>query len=243
MSDSDDSDSDYNPEEKDIENALQEVAEEDMKSIPKVRQGKIDSLFDDMMNEDATYVKKFSTNNTRIMNTNTVTKKSSNMTSKSEEKAKKKLEMLESIYGRNQAHSIVGNVMSTSVSSGSTSKESTSIKGKRSHANIEMKEAALEAVKKIKRNVKIVEKVKFAGQEISVEKKMLMTSGLSNKSASSDVGGLDRMIEELKGPKTMNTVVKSSSDWDTFKEKQGLHDDLAVASKGLIYCFFMCTVS
>lgn len=35
----------------------------------------------------------------------------------------------------------------------------------------------------------------------------------------------------MKGPQTVSTVAKSSLDWDNFKDKEGLEDDLAVASK------------
>jgi hypothetical protein len=42
---------------------------------------------------------------------------------------------------------------------------------------------------------------------------------------------LDAALEILKGPKAISTVVKSSNDWENFKDKEGLQDDLAAASK------------
>ena len=42
---------------------------------------------------------------------------------------------------------------------------------------------------------------------------------------------LDKVLSDLKGPKLVSTVAKSSFDWDNFKEKEGLEDELAVASK------------
>lgn len=39
------------------------------------------------------------------------------------------------------------------------------------------------------------------------------------------------MIDSLKGPKTVSTIAKSSYDWDNFKEKEGLEDDLAKAGQ------------
>ena len=43
--------------------------------------------------------------------------------------------------------------------------------------------------------------------------------------------GLDKVLEELQGPKTISTVAKSSIDWDNFKEAEGLEDELAKAQK------------
>lgn len=36
---------------------------------------------------------------------------------------------------------------------------------------------------------------------------------------------------DIKGPQTVSTVSKSASDWETFKDKEGLQDDLAIAAK------------
>lgn len=43
--------------------------------------------------------------------------------------------------------------------------------------------------------------------------------------------GLDKVLEELQGPKAISTVAKSSIDWDNFKEAEGLEDELAKAQK------------
>jgi hypothetical protein len=39
------------------------------------------------------------------------------------------------------------------------------------------------------------------------------------------------VLDTLKGPKAVSTVAKSSYDWENFKEKEGLDDALATASK------------
>ena len=52
--------------------------------------------------------------------------------------------------------------------------------------------------------------------------------GLGATSAGS---ALDQVLDVLKGPKVVSTVAKSSYDWDSFKEKEGLEDELAVAAK------------
>jgi len=42
---------------------------------------------------------------------------------------------------------------------------------------------------------------------------------------------LDGVLDSIKGPKTVSTVSKSSMDWDTYKEKEGLEDELSKAAK------------
>ena len=39
------------------------------------------------------------------------------------------------------------------------------------------------------------------------------------------------MLNTIKGPKLVNTVIKSSMDWDNYKEKEGLEEDLQAAAK------------
>ena len=66
-----------------------------------------------------------------------------------------------------------------------------------------------------------------------VEKTVLLSSASAAATAASkkQQSSLDAALEVLKGPKTISTIVKSSGDWDNFKEKEKLHDDLANASK------------
>ncbi len=49
--------------------------------------------------------------------------------------------------------------------------------------------------------------------------------------ATANKTNLDELIETLKGPKTISTVTKSSMDWSTYKEEEGLQDTLQAASK------------
>ncbi len=67
-----------------------------------------------------------------------------------------------------------------------------------------------------------------------VEKTVLASSSASSSASAVPTksgSSLDAALEILKGPKAISTVVKSSNDWDNFKEKEGLQDDLAAASK------------
>lgn len=45
------------------------------------------------------------------------------------------------------------------------------------------------------------------------------------------VSALDSVLDTMKGPKTVSTVAKSNFDWETYKEKEGLEDELSAASK------------
>ena len=49
----------------------------------------------------------------------------------------------------------------------------------------------------------------------------------SKKAAS----GIDKMLEELNGPRTINTVEKSSMDWDKYKDEKGIAEDLEKVTK------------
>jgi len=57
------------------------------------------------------------------------------------------------------------------------------------------------------------------------------------------VGGLDSVLSTIKGPKAVSTVLKSSMDWDVYKEKEGLEEDLQAAAKdGYGACVFVVIV-
>lgn len=43
--------------------------------------------------------------------------------------------------------------------------------------------------------------------------------------------GIDQVLNTIKGPKLVSTVAKSSMDWDVYKEKEGLEEDLQAAAK------------
>ena len=56
---------------------------------------------------------------------------------------------------------------------------------------------------------------------------------VSNSTTTSSGGGntLDKVLTELQGPKVISTVTKSSYDWDVYKEKEQIEDDLSKVSK------------
>jgi hypothetical protein len=52
------------------------------------------------------------------------------------------------------------------------------------------------------------------------------TGGSQSKSSA-----LDNVLESIKGPKVVSTVIKSSMDWDTYKEEEKLDDGQLNAAK------------
>jgi hypothetical protein len=54
-------------------------------------------------------------------------------------------------------------------------------------------------------------------------------------------GGLDKVLQDIKGTESISTVTKSSYDWDTFKQEKGLEEELAQATKdGCVAEDIMC---
>ena len=103
------------------------------------------------------------------------------------------------------------------------------IKSDNEHSS-SVKDILKDSVKTLKKKEKVIDTRKFAGQEIKVERTMQI--GEVNTAAVIEKDNtLDKVLDTLKGPKVVSTVAKSSYDWDNFKEKEGLEDDLAVAKK------------
>ncbi|CEG37506.1 Uncharacterised protein family UPF0546 [Plasmopara halstedii] len=64
--------------------------------------------------------------------------------------------------------------------------------------------------------------IKFAGKEYTVA---------SAASGTREKKGLDKVLESLDEPKKVSTMVKTSLDWDKFKEKEGIEDELTHYTK------------
>ena len=78
---------------------------------------------------------------------------------------------------------------------------------------------------------KVERVVKFAGKEYSVSTTALPAKG--------EKKGLDRVLDALNEPKQVSTIEKSSLDWDKYKEKECIEEELTQYTKngyGLIVC-------
>ena len=82
------------------------------------------------------------------------------------------------------------------------------------------------------------EQVKFAGQMIEVErtvvggeKEQQMTGSVSAGSAAKPTG-IDSVLSQIKGPQKVTTIDKTNIDWETFKDKTGLEEELKKKAEG-----------
>ena len=207
MSDSD-SDSDYEPG-KDEEEVVEESGSHKLSTIPAHRRHHTEELFADMQREEEAFLASIRGKKDSLGKVGLAPAKS--------KPTKEVLRMLSQVFGSNQAPKMT--------------QISRNLKRPRGDDDNKVRDMALQAAKRVKKHVKVSETVKFAGQAISVQRTVLSESAPSAASVSSSQG-LDKVIDEIKGPKTISTVTKSSMDWDTFKEKEGLEDDLATAAKG-----------
>lgn len=137
-------------------------------------------------------------------------------TAKKSSASKKVSSMLTSIFGKKVAANIISKVAVTKKKEGSAVKT-----GK-----------ALVAPKKIE----ITETKKYAGKAITVTRKVLEGSkeeaaAVAEQEKAKKIKPLANVLAQLEEPKQLNTVSKSSLDWDKFKEVEGLEDELAAVTK------------
>ena len=219
-----DADSDYNPDkDPDAVHDEDEIDNKDdgMKQLSTMtfsRKRKVDDMWAQMQEDDAVSSKP------KVVIGGGSSGDGQKKAKKSKQQAKA-LDILSSIFGKGQSKKILKGVSNDDACTGS----------------VDIKELARASVKKLAKKEKITETRKFAGQEITIERSVLTSSSSSSNSSSSaaagkKVGGapassLDSVLDTLKGPKTVSTVAKSNYDWETFKEKEGLEDDLATAAK------------
>ena len=77
--------------------------------------------------------------------------------------------------------------------------------------------------------------VKFAGKEYSVSTTVPPAKGGKK--------GLDKVLDALNDPKQVSTMEKSSFDWDKFKEKEGIDEELTQSTKNGYELHFFCAVA
>ncbi|OQS03364.1 hypothetical protein THRCLA_04333 [Thraustotheca clavata] len=72
----------------------------------------------------------------------------------------------------------------------------------------------------VKSTEKVTKVMKFAGKEYTMEAQAPIKKT-----------GLDAVVDALQQPKKISTIEKSSMDWDSFKEKEGIADELEQYTK------------
>ena len=236
--DSSSNDSDYRDEEDDNKEII-EVESKGITELTTKRKRELDKIYQEMVENDQLEIK------------SKISKASSNYQDnfkKTNIQTDSMQQMLLSIFGSKSKQHIKSN-NSNSTSASKRAKTSSSVDNKQRIKN---------AIKNLIKTTKITEKVKFAGQEITVQYSSSSSSGHPTTTSDHPTSttttttqsavvktNLDNVLETLKGPKTLSTVVKSSIDWDQYKQTEGLEDQLAVAAKDGYVCIlyiyiYMC---
>eukprot|EP01084_Bolivina_argentea_P268572 456222_1 len=76
--------------------------------------------------------------------------------------------------------------------------------------------------------------LKYAGSEITVKTTKTTMEAEERQQpllAQKHATGLDAALKTIGGPRTINTVEKSSIDWDQYKDKEGIHEKLKEVTK------------
>ncbi|ETI56168.1 hypothetical protein F441_01216 [Phytophthora nicotianae CJ01A1] len=89
--------------------------------------------------------------------------------------------------------------------------------------SVDVKKSRKDLTKFAASNQKVERVVKFAGKQYNVS--------TSAGTVKSEKKGLDKVLESLDEPKKVSTMEKSSLDWDKFKEKEGIEDELTHYTK------------
>lgn len=76
-----------------------------------------------------------------------------------------------------------------------------------------------------------VDNVKFAGEVITLARRLEKTEAKAKEEAAVAVSGLDRMVAALARKKGISTVEKTSIDWEKYKHEKHLEEELRNASR------------
>ena len=199
--------------------------------LPAHKQKAVDEAFASLFGAPATTGATSPTSNSSALDKKGKKKKSA----KSKKALKKKKNLLASMFGKAAA----GKLMATS---------SVVIK---SDTESRKRDRPLQGLEK-----KVVtEKKVFAGKEIEVKRTVVelttrttaaasaagtatapsgsaVSASASLPAAAPAAEGIDSVLANIGGPQKMSTVAKTSSDWDTFKDRTGLDEELEEKAKG-----------
>jgi len=85
------------------------------------------------------------------------------------------------------------------------------------------------------------EQIKFAGQMIEVERTTVVggekeqhidIAGSVSAGSAAKPAGIDAVLSQIKGPQKVTTIDKTNIDWETFKDKTGLEEELKKKAEG-----------
>lgn len=77
----------------------------------------------------------------------------------------------------------------------------------------------------------VTETMRFAGRNITMTKKVMVDANQSTDvtakpPVATKTTGLDSVLAEISGPSKLSTVAKTSADWDLYKERTGVDEEL-----------------
>jgi len=80
----------------------------------------------------------------------------------------------------------------------------------------------------------ITERYDFAGEIVEITKEVTLdkTPSATIVSPKQKKGNLDQLLSSIGKPKKISTIQKSAIDWEGFKKKEGLEEELEEQSKG-----------
>lgn len=87
----------------------------------------------------------------------------------------------------------------------------------------------------------ITEKIKFAGQTMEIQKSVVMVGNDDQTqpqqqetaaNSSNKATGIDAVLSQIKGPQKFTTIDKTNVDWENFKDKAGLEEELKKKAQG-----------
>lgn len=107
--------------------------------------------------------------------------------------------------------------------------------------SVDVKRSRKEMANATNKELKVDRVVKFAGKEYSVSTSASAAAAQTAKPKGKK--GLDKVLESLDEPKKVSTMEKTSLDWDKFKEKEDIEEELTQyqgqvrsGSYGLLAC-------
>lgn len=83
---------------------------------------------------------------------------------------------------------------------------------------------------------KVEKEVRFAGRTIKITTNEKVSDNNSNSNSNSSSSkkkpdDLDLLINQLKAPKSISTLDKTANDWEQYKDKKGIRDEVEKAAK------------
>lgn len=231
--DSEDEDEDYKPPEDgdDEDGAIIEGASPAMDPLDKplsaAKRKIVDEAFDSL----------FKRQRTDDYGKEVVVKKGGKKRSKTRMMKNKKL--LEGIFGVSAAEKMISGY---GIDDDSNCKPNQDSEGRSATSGIsnERLEALIESVKEVK-NVTTTRR--FAGQDVQIQVAASASAASrpkavaapveekETKQASAQIGGVDKVLADIAAPQKISAVAKTSSDWDQFKQKHSLEEELEKKAK------------